>query len=395
MTAVEPSKEQELTERIAFFLRRARHDRLVSWYDVSSCSDLLNERRPSILWLREPAALPPAPPMLFDELANDEVRREHVRVETMPGGVGIACLHDVLVSGYSLVGTSSAIYRLGPVAPLYVDEHLSRDLLSNDLPVGPRRLTRRTKRAVPGVTVLLTHWNSAVYGHWLLENMPKLLLLRRIASELPAFRIALPQYLPEWLTRWIKLVLPDAVTEVYHHRKEYLHCETLLMPTLLLHPAHYACHPELAVLLSEFCDAVARTRSDGARLYVSRLTPSHYRTLTNQAEIEAIAVSEGLALVKPETLSIADQIAMFRSAQLIVGEFGSAMHNALFSAPGTRVVCLNWINALQSRIAQLKRQEVGYLLPAEGAPIKYVRGASAVSYHIDPDQFRTCLRALI
>jgi hypothetical protein len=381
----------------AFFLRRARRDRLVSWYDVSSYSDLLNERRPSILWLHEPAALPPAGQMLFDELANDEIRREHVRVQPAPSGVGIACLHDVLVSGHSLVGTSSAIYQLGPVAPLYVDQSLSRDELSNDPQVGTSMLTWRVKRAVPGVSVLLTHWNSAVYGHWLLENMPKLLLLRRIATGLPPFRIVLPR-LPQWVISWIKLVLPDAVTEIYNGRREYLLCETLLMPTLLMHPAHFF-HPELAVLLSELSDDVVRSKSIGARLYVSRVKPSHYRTLANQAEIEAVAVSEGLTLIKPETMSIAEQIALFRSAQLIVGEFGSAMHNALFSAPGTRVLCLNWINGLQSRIAQLNRQQVGYLLPSEGAPItapvRSVRGASAVSYHIDPQRFRACLRALI
>ncbi len=385
-------------ERIALFLRRARRDRLVSWRDVSSYSDLLEARSPSILWLHEPAALPAAAPMLFDHLASDEIRREHVRVQPMPSGVGIACLHDVLVSGYSLVGTSSEIYRLGPLAPLYVDEYLSRNVLSNERPVGSRTLTWRAKRAVAGASVLLTHWNSAVYGHWLLENMPKLLLLRRIATQLPPFRIVLQRRLPEWVIGWIRLVLPDAAIEVYDERKEYLLCETLLMPTLLMHPAHFF-HPELAVLLRELTDDVVRARSVGARLYVSRLRPSHYRILANQAEIEAIALSEGLTLVQPETMSILEQIALFGSAQLIVGEFGSAMHNALFSAPGTRVLCLNWINGLQSRIAQLNRQQVGYLLPSEGAPVKapvkHVRGASAVSYHIDPQRFGTCLRALM
>jgi O-antigen biosynthesis protein WbqL len=128
---------------------------------------------------------------------------------------------------------------------------------------------------------------------------------------------------------------------------------------------------------------------------VSRLAPSLYRQLSNQAEIECIAVSEGLELVKPETLPISEQIALFASADLLVGEFGSAMHNALFSRRGTRVFCLNWINGLQSRIAQLKQQRVGYLLPSDGVPVKYVEGASLKSYHIDPDQFRKCVRALL
>jgi capsular polysaccharide biosynthesis protein len=39
------------------------------------------------------------------------------------------------------------------------------------------------------------------------------------------------------------------------------------------------------------------------------------------AEIEAIAVNEALELVRPETLTIAEQIASFSRAEIIVGEF--------------------------------------------------------------------------
>ena len=383
-----------LVKGVLRLAKQARKVDALRWQSVASYADLLGEQQPSILWLYEPATMPPNSSLLFPDLANDEIHADHVRTPPRPTGAGLACLRDALVSGSSLVGTPSALYRLGPLAPLYVDEYLSRDPLSNDLPVGNRRLLRRTKRVVPGLSVLLTHWNSGVYGHWLLESMPKLLLLRAIAHRLPAFRIVLPRGLPDWVSSWIRFILPDSNLEIYNERAEYLQCDTLLMPTLLMHPEHFF-HPALASLLDELCRSVSADTAGRRKLYVTRVELSRFRKLANQSEIEAIAVEEGLTLFTPETLSVAEQIQTFASADLIVGEFGSAMHSALFSPSNSKVFCLNWINGMQSRIAQLKTHAVGYLLPSDGTAVKYVAGTSQVGYHIDAQLFRSCVRKLM
>ncbi len=373
--------------------RRARRVDTLHWAAVDSFADLLGAARPSIVWLAQPAALERNDHLLFSELANEEVRAEHFREQPEPAGVGLGCLKDAVVSGASLVGSTTTLYRLGPAAPLYIDEQLSQDALSNGPPVGNRRLLRRTKRNISGLSVLLTHWNSGVYGHWLLEGMPKLLLLRQVAAHLPCFRIVLPRALPEWVTRWIELVLPDVVIERYDERKEYLRCETLLIPTAVMHPEHFF-HPMLSSRIDELCQSLAAPEVERRKLYVTRVAPSRYRKLANQSQIEEIAAQEGLTLFTPEQLPIAEQIRAFASADLVVGEFGSAMHGTLFSPPRTRVLCLNWINGMQSRVAQLKRQDVGYILPSDGVAVKYVPAAAPVDYHIDAQAFRRCLRRL-
>ncbi len=223
--------------------------------------------------------------------------------------------------------------------------------------------------------------------------MPKLLLLRQIRGCLPGLRIILPRALPGWVTNWIQFVLPGAELDIYDERTEYLQCEALLMPTLLMHPEHFL-HPTLGTLLDELVHETAGEVVKRQNIYVSRVAPSWFRKLSNQVDVEEIAVQEGLTLLKPETLSLAEQIKAFASADVIVGEFGSAMHNALFSSPQTKVFCLNWINGMQSRIAQLRRHRVGYLLPSDGPPIKYVAGSAQTSYCIDSALFRRCLRAL-
>lgn len=370
------------------FHRRRRKIETPQWQSVASYAELLGARRPSILWLREPEQLPPNTELLFPELVNAEILDHHSHRRPRSTGIGLACLRNAVVSGPSLVGTSSVLYLLPPVTPLFVDQYLS-----SDGPVGDRGLSGKAKRFVRGTTVLLTHWNSTTYGHWLLEGMPKLLLLRTIRDQLPPLHIVLPLSIPEWVASWIGLILPQATIERYDDSSEYLQCDMLLMPTLLTSPEHFP-HPELASLLDDLLRLVPAQAGGRKRLYVSRVAPSLFRELSNRAEIEQIAVDEGLTLVKPETLSIADQIALFAQAELVVGEFGSAMHNTLFSPPGTTVFCLNWINALQSYLGQLKRQRVGYLLPSSGVPVTYVMGAPRLTYSIDPQVFRRCLRAL-
>jgi capsular polysaccharide biosynthesis protein len=369
--------------------RRKRKVIALEWQRAASYEELLASRWPSVLRLHGTERPSSNCELLFPELATPEVLESHFLAHPGTLPLGLGCLRDALVSGQSLVGRSWLLYRLAPFTPAYVD-----DYLSNNLHVGDRKITRKERISAPGVTVLVTHWNSNVYGHWLVEGMPKLLLLRQIAHHLPPLRIVLPTSLGAWVSAWIKEILPGAAIESYDDGRSYLHCRTLLVPTLLADPVHHLFHPELARLLATL-EPPVRSHNGGRKLYVSRVASSLYRQLANQAEIEGIAVSEGLELVKPETLPICEQIALFASAELLVGEFGSAMHNALFSPRGTRVFCLNWINGVQSRIAQLKEQRVGYLLPSDGVPVKYVEGASRKSYHIDPHVFRECVRALL
>lgn len=87
-------------------------------------------------------------------------------------------------------------------------------------------------------------------------------------------------------------------------------------------------------------------------------------------------------------------MAAFAGAKLIVGEFGSALHNAIFSPKGTTVLGMNHINSCQTRIAQLRRHRIGYILPADG-PLGFDRSLSSVrrGYRINAGEFASRLDA--
>jgi hypothetical protein len=386
----------------------ARAAKRIGYEECAHLSGLSKAGVPSIFWLYSYVETLPNSPLLFPELASKEILEQHRWSPVNTQGIGFGFLPDALVSGKSLVGDEKSLFELGPLVPTYVDNYLRR----GEPDVGDTSLANKSKRFLPGESILLTHWNCDVYGHWLLEGLPKLLLLRRLRHLFPRLRIIVPlapvplasrllshilrrgrppSNATSYVQRWADIVLPGAVVETYDPSSEYLHCEALLSPTTLFSSPTFHFHPELAALLDELPGRPARKQ---LRLYITRKRASHYREMANAAEIEAIAAGHGLTVIAPETLPLIEQIRLFASAKLIVGEFGSAMHNALFSAPGTTVFCLNWINALQSRIAQLREQRIGYLLPDNGEAVKHVLGAGKTSYHIDPIVFRRCLAQL-
>ncbi len=87
------------------------------------------------------------------------------------------------------------------------------------------------------------------------------------------------------------------------------------------------------------CLGVGAASSPGADplLYVSR-GGVQQRRMSNEAELEAALAALGFVAIRPETLSIGDQVAAFAAARVIVGAHGSGMANVGFAAPGCIIV---------------------------------------------------------
>jgi capsular polysaccharide biosynthesis protein len=75
------------------------------------------------------------------------------------------------------------------------------------------------------------------------------------------------------------------------------------------------------------------------KLYLSRSATSR-RRIQNEAEVLEVLTPVGFECVRPETLSVREQIALFSQASHIVGPSGAAMTNMLFAPAGAHVVVL-------------------------------------------------------
>lgn len=83
-------------------------------------------------------------------------------------------------------------------------------------------------------------------------------------------------------------------------------------------------------------EAVARPASRDRKLYVARIDLTT-RPMRNEAAVIQEVERRGFEVVTPGSLPLAEQIALFRGANLVVGPHGAGLTNIVFCEPGTIV----------------------------------------------------------
>jgi hypothetical protein len=206
-----------------------------------------------------------------------------------------------------------------------------------------------------------------IWGHWLLDFLPRLAIARSLLGDLlERYIIPLPSDTPGWAfdiahffcgVQRRNFLLYDRSTQAVHCRNR------VCMPTYA--HSNYFFHSYLKEIYDPFIDH--KHNSDLARICVSRRSfiesRSVARSFTQRDYFEETAKRRGYTLIRPENLDIRAQIDIYAGASIIVGEYGSGMHNALFSATNTIVGQFVMPNTIQSRIAGLRGHASVYLLP--------------------------------
>jgi capsular polysaccharide biosynthesis protein len=117
---------------------------------------------------------------------------------------------------------------------------------------------------------------------------------------------------------------------------ETLRVETLILPLSVAGDSAY--HPCVADFFRAISTNVPPLARPSPRwLYIDR-RGSRLRPLVNEDELVRALSAAGFLPVRPETLSVADQVRLFRGADVIVAPHGAGLTNLGFCRPGTRVI---------------------------------------------------------
>jgi hypothetical protein len=119
--------------------------------------------------------------------------------------------------------------------------------------------------------------------------------------------------------------------------------ETLLVERLVLPLSTHGMflyHPCLTALFDRMSAAVPGPESLPVRIYLDR-RGSALRRLVNEDEVVDALRPMGFVPVRPEALSLADQVRLFRGARAIVAPHGSGLTNLGFCRPGCAVLELH------------------------------------------------------
>lgn len=231
-----------------------------------------------------------------------------------------------------------------------------------------------------------------VYGHFLIESLARLhTVTRYLHTSLPHYKILIVKNLPVWVKRIIteNYGIKNEDLIEYDPENERVLLHQAIWPSLTIFQDHF--HPYFNMIIS---DILASLSVSGGlkidRVFITRIFFNNAlmqdRIMFNEHDIGEIAVKEfGFCPIAPETLDWTEQIRLFANAKIVVGRFGSGMHNTLFSNRGSRVGVIRFSNLVQSGISALRQQHLAYLTADNDSK----------PYIVNKDQFRYLLNGLI
>jgi capsular polysaccharide biosynthesis protein len=223
---------------------------------------------------------------------------------------------------------------------------------------------------IAGECALIVGQGYEIYGHWLVDILPKLYILVQSGFRLDTLKFIVPGDLPTFGRDMLAhLGIDSSQLYAYDHKKELVEPELLIVPTVMHNSFLFSeLFSDALTWLISRVEAISGSFPEPTpdrRIYLTRSSTHINRPLINREEVEHIAVHFGFEVVRPEKMPIIDQWRTCASSSVIAGEYGSALHSSMFS-PFEPIVCglrgsIQYPGFLQTGIAEMTKQATGYV----------------------------------
>lgn len=243
-------------------------------------------------------------------------------------------------------------------------------------------------RRASGTVASLTHPNQQVYFHWLFDVLPRQALLEQ--AGLPVDAVHLEQSQPFQRESWALLGARTPVIEAAGVPR--LRADLLLVPSAPGTSGVMA--PWICDWLRARFAGAARPDGGARRLYISRRRAARGR-IHNEEDVERVLRRHGFSTVDAETLSFAQQLALFAGAEAVVGPHGAGLSNIVFAPPGCRVLELfapSYMNVCYWTLACQRDLPYAFLL---GTDSPGPGGAARPDIAVDPARLDGLLARLL
>ncbi|MCK2056494.1 glycosyltransferase 61 family protein [Methylobacterium sp. 37f] len=307
--------------------------------------------------------MPPA--FLAGAVTPDLLRLYHAQHVVL--GTAVYALPDAEIVGEGMILTDGRFN-------LSLDLQTDLDYLNRHHRGTRARQAEARRVQAPGRSVLLAGPGHLGYGHWLVDFLPKLHLLRAAGYRVERLSFLLPDDTPGFARAWLALLgIGESQCRFYDRTRDRVACDELLVPSTLRFGTRVSpLFAEAAAGLRRAALGRGRGSRTRTKLFVARsanaLTHSP-RQLVQRQLFEDLAVARGFTRVTPERLGLREQVALFQSAEILVGEYGSGLHGSIFAEPGSLVLAARDNQAdlgfLQSGLDAVMGHQTGYLI---GAP---------------------------
>ncbi|MEG3894151.1 MULTISPECIES: tetratricopeptide repeat protein [unclassified Microcoleus] len=192
-------------------------------------------------------------------------------------------------------------------------------------------------KQIDGSVAVLSGLSGNVYFHWMVDVLPRIELLRhsgRDLAEIDWFLVNSCQHQFQRETLRILGIPEEKVLE--SDRLPHIQARELIVPSFagyLGWPSGWA----MDFLRREFLKGIIPISSYPKRIYISR-SKARYRRVLNEEDAIEVLEKSGFVSILPESMSLAEQIAHFYHAEVIVTAHGSGLTNTIFCRQGTKVI---------------------------------------------------------
>ncbi|MCB8878768.1 glycosyltransferase family 61 protein [Acidisoma cellulosilytica] len=238
---------------------------------------------------------------------------------------------------------------------------------------------------------------GGTWGHYLAQNLPKMLLAKSIY---PSLKLGLPaSYGSNKNSSWFQLLDRAGFSEadiipldrnITYSFKKIFFCD-------FLWDFVSGCPHPLAI---DFLRGILKNGSldketgisAGRKVFIER-DARYGRNIENIEQIKKICDEFGIEIHKTAGLSVGAQIDLFRSSQLVIGTLGSDLTNVVFCSPDTHVLSLSPTshgdNFFYNMSAALNLVWSEILCTKKGV------ANGGRSFHLDPEVFSLTLRKIL
>lgn len=202
------------------------------------------------------------------------------------------------------------------------------------------KLKLRSSYYIKDTAALLTAHGGQNYFHWMFDVLPRIGILQLAGfsvETIDKFIVNSTSYsFQEETLKYIGISYEKLISSQEH---SHIKVNKLIAPALLRGfekgniAEKYAC-----LYLRESLLKYERfTTRAVERIYITRADAS-YRKVLNEEDVIALVAQIGFSAVTLNSLTVAEQISIFKKAKIIIAPHGAGLTNIVFSSPGTILI---------------------------------------------------------
>lgn len=205
---------------------------------------------------------------------------------------------------------------------------------------------------------------SSNYGHWLIDDLPRLKGLKEIDGA-TCIMTSYGDAMNRVRSEGIKIATNEKT--MFLNRNKVYKCNDLYFVTpVSVHPR--LVNPDALLYL---VDALSHSEKvvPKRKLFVNRIS-ANSRHLINSAAVVNLLEKHGYEEIFPEKFTFAQQVTLFRNAKSVVGLMGAAMTNTIFCRDDTKVLYLapdGWAECFYWNLAAMRNHEYNVIYGERGA----------------------------